>query len=122
MHQSVMIGPTADAVKPCLEPLEVGIAKLAIEFLQQEHGGYLFFQHGAREKTIGNLDQEIEPVFFPYFPTRADSGTAQVCRIPAMRFNLIFEEPSNARGVFGRTSVFERAANLGGHGCRCGLG
>ncbi len=84
MHERVVIGPTADAVEPGLEQLELGVAKLAVEFLQQEHGGYLFFQHRAGEKTIGNLDQEIESVFFPYFPARTDGSAAQVCRIPSV--------------------------------------
>ena len=45
MHQSIVISPTADAVEPGFEPLELGVAKFGVEFLQQEHGDYLFFQH-----------------------------------------------------------------------------
>lgn len=83
MHQRVMIRPTTDAVEPGLEEFELGVAELSIEFLQQEHCGYLFFQHRAREKTIGDLDQEIEPVIFSHFAAKTDSGAAQVWRVPA---------------------------------------
>src|SRR5580692_1443673 len=114
MYEGVVISPTADEVEPVLEESELGVAKLAVEFLQQEYGDYLFFQHGAGEKTIGNLDQEIEPAFFPYFSAKTDGGTAQVCRIPAVRFDLVFEEPLHAGGVLGGTAVFERASNVGG--------
>jgi hypothetical protein len=81
MHQRVMIGPTADAVEPGLEELEFGIAKLAVEFLEQEHGGYLFFQHRAGEKAIGDLDQKIESVLFfsPPDENGQRRGVSQPC-------------------------------------------
>jgi len=76
MHQRVMIGPAADAIEPGLEEFELGVTKLAVKLLQQEHGGYLFFQHRAGEKAIGDLDQKIESVLFSHLPTKTDSGAA----------------------------------------------
>src|SRR5271170_5204340 len=114
MHQRVMIRPTADAVEPSLEEFELGVAELAIEFLQQEHGDYLFVQHRAQEKAIGDLDQKIEPALFSHFPAKTDSGAAQIWRVPAVRFDFIFEEPLHARGMLGRAAVFQYAANVSG--------
>lgn len=121
MHQRVMIGPTADAVEPGLEEFELGVAELAIKFLEQEHGGYLFFQHRSGEKVIGDLDQEIESVLLSHFPAKTDSGAAQVRRVPAVRLDFIFEEPLHARSVLGRAAVFQYAAKLGGDSGGCGL-
>jgi len=69
-----MIGPSADAVEPQVKKLELPIAKLAIEFLQQENGGNLFFEHRAIEKVIGNLDKKTEPTFFSQLPSKAHSS------------------------------------------------
>src|SRR5271170_1992133 len=116
MHQRVMIGPAADAVEPALEQFELGVAELAIKFLEQKHGDYLFFQHQAGEKAIGDLDQEIEPVLFSHLPAKTDSGAAQVCRVPAVRLDFIFEEPLRACGMLGGATVFQKAADLGSDG------
>ena len=64
---------------------------------------------------IGNVNQKIEPVFFSYFATKTHGGAAQIGRIPAVRFDFIFEEPLHTRGVFGGATVFQRVANLGGN-------
>ena len=120
MHQCVMIGPTTDAVEPGLEEFELAVAELAVEFLQQEHGGYLFFQHRAREKLIGDLDQEIESVFFSHLAAKTYSGAAQVRRIPAVRFDFIFEEPLHAGSVLCGAAVVQDAAKLSGDSGGCG--
>lgn len=106
MHQSVVIGPTADAVEPGLEPLKLRVAELAVEFLQQKHGGHFLYQYRAGKKMIGDLDQEVEPLFLPYFPSKTDSGAAQVSGIPASRFGFIFEEPLHAHSMLGGAAAF----------------
>ena len=65
MHQRIVIGPATNPIKPGLEQPEFAVPKFGVEFLQQEDGGYFFFQDGAGKKLIGNVYQKIEPVFFP---------------------------------------------------------
>lgn len=120
MHQCVMIGPTADAVEPGLEKFELSVAELPVEFFQQEHSGYLFFQNRAREKLIGDRDQEIESVLFSHFPAKTDSGAAQVRCVPAVRLDFIFEEPLHIGSVLCGAAVFQDAAKLSGDSGGCG--
>ena len=122
MHQRIMIGPTADPVEPGLKQFEFAVAKLAIQFLQQEHGGNFFFEHRAGEKLIGNLNQKIEPLFFSHFPPETHGCTPQVRRIPSVRFDFVFEKPLHTRGMHGRTAVSQCTADLGGDEGRGGLG
>ena len=91
MHESVVIGPTADAVEPGLEQLEFAVAKLTIESLQQEHGGNFFFEDGAGEKIVGCLDQKVETVFFPHFAPETNARAAQVRCIPSVGFDFILK-------------------------------
>lgn len=113
MHQPIVIGPTADAGEPRFKQFEFSVAKLRVEFLQQEDCGDFFFQNQAIEEMIGDLDEKIEPALFSKFSSKADGRAAQVGCIPAMRFDFIFEKPLHAGGVFNGPTIFERTANLG---------
>src|SRR5580693_2413020 len=63
---------------------------------------------------IGNLHQEFEAAFLLQFSSKADGGSAQVCGIPAVRFDFIFEKPLHALSMLGGTPVLQRAADLCG--------
>src|SRR3984957_13538104 len=106
-----MIRPTDDAVEPRFKSLKFAVAKLEVEFFQQEHGGHFFFQHRATEKMISDLDQEVEPVFLSYFPPKTEGGAAQIRRVPSVRFNFVLEEPLHARGMLCSAALFQRTAN-----------
>ena len=72
-----MVSPTADAGEPGLETLKFIVAEFGVEFFQQEYGGNFLFQHRTREEIICNLDQKIEPVFFPDFTPKTERSAAQ---------------------------------------------
>jgi hypothetical protein len=76
MHECIVICPTADAVEPGFELLELGVTKFGVEFLQKKNGGNFFFEHRTGKKTVGNLDQEVEPAFFFQFAPKADGRAA----------------------------------------------
>src|SRR3984957_19378282 len=116
-----MVGPTADSVEPRLEQFELVVPELGIEFLQEERGGYFFFQHRSGKKLIGNVHEEIESELFSNLPPETSRRPAQVGGVPAMRLDLIFEEPLHAGGVLGRSAVFQRLADLRGDLCGSGV-
>src|ERR1700722_10538301 len=115
MYESIVIGPTADAFEPRLEQLELAVAKLAIESLQQEHGDEFLFQDRPRKKLVRNLHQKVQSELLSDFPTRVSRCPAQISRIPPMRFDFIFEKPLHAGGVLGGAAVFQLTANLRGN-------
>ena len=78
MHQCIVIGPTADAVEPGLEHLELAVAEFGVELLQHKDGSNFFFKHRAGEKMVGDLDQKVEPAFLLHFATEADGRGASL--------------------------------------------
>lgn len=113
-----MVGPTADAFEPGLKQFELVVAELGIEPLQQEHSGDFLFQHGPGKKFVRNLYNEIESELFPNLAPETSRCPAQVGRVPAVRFDLILEEPLHTCGMLGRSAVFQRLPNLSGELCR----
>jgi hypothetical protein len=100
MHQPVMIGPTADAVQPGFEHLELAVPKFRIEFLQQEYSSDFLFEVRPRKELIRYLDQKVEPEFLSQFPPIAARRPAKIGRIPSVRLDLVFEKPLHAGGMF----------------------
>ena len=118
MRQRIVIGPTADSVQPRPEQLELAVAKLAFEFLQQEHCCNLLFQHSPPEKLIRNSHQKIESRLFKDFPPKLFRRPPQIGRIPSMRLDFPLEEPLHARRVRGRSSIFQEKPDLRGSPAR----
>ena len=81
---------------------------------------------GTTVVSIGDLDQEIESVLFPYLSAKTDGDAAQVRRVPAMRLDFIFEEPRHSGCMFSGAAVFQDGAKLsgddGGRGLRLSHG
>ncbi len=112
MHQSIMVRPTADAVEPCLKHAKLAIAKLRVEFFQQEYRRYFLFQHRAGKKIVSHLDQKIEIILPQDFSPKPSDRPAQITGIPSMRLNLVFEETLSPGGVLVGADTSERSPQL----------
>jgi hypothetical protein len=112
VHQSIMIGPTADAVEPRFKKLEFGIATLRSQILEEENARNLLFQYRAGEQLIRHLHQKVELVLTQDFFAATSYRASQVRRIPSVRLDLFFEEPLHSRRVLSRPTIFQCAANL----------
>jgi len=118
MHETIVIGPAADAVEPGFEQTKFAIPKLGVEVFQQKHGRNFFLQHGSTKQLIGYREQEIEILLTQNFPPTSSHRPAQRGRIPSVRFDFFFEEPLHTGSVLGGTAVFENAPDSGGNSLR----
>ena len=102
MHEPIMIGPTADAVRARLSnSLNSRSPQLSVRFSSKKTPAIFSSSTRAGEELIRDLHQKLEIVlpqnFFPAAPYRSPQGG----RIPAMRFDFVFEEPLNAGRMLG---------------------
>jgi len=70
---------------------------------------------------VGDVRQEVESELFLNFATIRRCQPAQVGRVPSVRFNLFFEKPLHALGVFGRAIPTENTADFRGDAGRSGF-
>src|SRR5690242_12939659 len=115
-----MVGPTANAVDPGFKHIEVAVVKLVCEVLKKEDSQNLFFQNSASEQLVGNLNEELETLFLEDFGAHFAGEAPQCCRIPAVRFNVLFEKPLHTFCVLGGASAFEGGTEICGDFARCG--
>ena len=100
MNQSIVIRPASNARQPRFEHGEILLVEIASRFLEQEHCKDFFFKRATAEKLVGYLYQEVEADFFLNGSPVVDGQPPQVSRVPAVRFNFVFEEPFHPGCVF----------------------
>jgi hypothetical protein len=89
----------------------VFFGKLARKVFEQEDGEDFLFEHSPGEQPVGNLNKELETALFENFAAILSRKSPQVRRVPAVRFDVLFEEPLHALGMLGGT-VARRTARI----------
>lgn len=84
MHQPIVIGPAADAVKPGFEQAELALGKFRIEVLEQKDGGNFLLQNIPREKLIRDLHEKVEIMLFQNLFPELSSFPSQVGGTPSV--------------------------------------
>src|SRR5579885_941934 len=65
MHQSIMIGPAANAIEPRLEEPKFALAEIAGEVLKKEDREDFLFQYAARKQLIRCSHEGIDARLVP---------------------------------------------------------
>ena len=99
MHQPVMICPTANARDPRFKHSEFHVTKIFGQCFQQQHTKGLFFEVRSRKKLVRDAQQKRKSSLLSDRPANLTCSFPQRRRAPAMRFDLVFEEPLDAYGV-----------------------
>jgi hypothetical protein len=120
VDQRVVITPTADAIKPALEQLELTLAKLGHRLLQQQYGETRFFEHLAGEEPVGHLQQGFEAVRRLDLAAGFARVPPQIGGVPSVRADFFLEEPLHAFGMLGRAPAAEVGSDLSRPGVRLG--
>ena len=118
VHKSIVIGPARDPIQPGFEQSKLGVAELICQLFQQENCEDFFFENTSSEELVCDPDEEIQSELFSNPLTEADGHAAQLGRIPAVRLDLVFEEPPHTSSMLDRALVVEQESNLTGDACR----
>jgi len=109
-----MVSPTADAGNPRFKKIEVAGVELAREILEQENPENLLFENTPGEQLIGDLNQEFESMLIEDLAPRFACQGPKVIRVPAVGFDVFFEEPLHASCVLWGAAALELGSNLAG--------
>lgn len=112
MDQSVVVGPSADAVDPRFEAQEVTLVHLVREILQQEHSKYFLFQHAAGEQPVCDEDEEFEIVLLQEFSSAVAGEGAQSCGTDWVRNESLRNRCGEERRQNADREILQRSAYL----------
>lgn len=87
--------------------------KLDRKLLQQEYRKDLLFEYATGEQPVGY--QQSEPLLGQDLPAHLVCQGSQIGRIPALRLDLLLEEPRHTFCVLGRATPIEHGSNVGGN-------
>ena len=112
MNQSIMVAPAPYPRKPRCQTPELRLAELAGAAFKQEYAENLFFEKCSCKEMLGNIEHCCGSIPLLEFPPCLASRPPESARVPAMRFDFLFEKPLDSAGMFGGSAALQHAAQF----------